>query len=250
MPTITALLPTPKRPGRFALQVDGKADATLSLEAIERLGLGVGSIIDETAEAAVRREAALLATYDRALDLLALRARSAVELRRMLLRKQEPRDLVETAIERLLRAGFLDDASFARQFARSRALGAGLSRRRLQQELALRGVARDVASAALNEVFTEEPIDEVAGLERVARKKLALLAKLDAPTRRRRLSAFLVRRGYDFDDVNRIVDTLVGREAEPVPAREPKRAAPRGKRKREVKGAKPGPAAESTASTT
>ena len=246
MPTITALLPTPKRPGRFALQVDGKADATLSLEAIERLGLGVGSTMDESAEAAVRREAALLSTYDRALDLLALRARSAVELRRLLLRKQEPRELVEVAIERLLRAGFLDDASFARQFARSRALGAGLSRRRLQQELALRGVARDVASAALDEVFAEEPIDEVAGLERVARKKLALLGKLDAPTRRRRLSAFLVRRGYDFDDINRIVDSLVPREPEPLQTRETKRATPRTKRK----GAKPGQTAESTASST
>jgi regulatory protein len=250
MPTITALLPTPKRPGRFALQVDGKVDATLSLEAIERLGLGVGSTIDEAAEVAVRREAALLATYDRALDLLALRARSAVELRRLLLRKQEPRDLVETAIERLLRAGFLDDASFARQFARSRALGAGLSRRRLQQELALRGVARDVANAALDQVFAEEPIDEVAGLERVARKKLALLGKLDAPTRRRRLSAFLVRRGYDFDDINRVVDALVAREPEQMPARQPRRAALRSKRKREVKSAQSESAAESTASST
>lgn len=211
---ITGISGAPRRPGRFDLAIDGRSATTLSIEAIERLKLAVGAVVDNALAATLAREAALLGTYDRALNLLALRARSSTELRRLLVRKGEAADLVDAAIGKLLGNGFLDDAAFARQFARSRALGAGHSRRRVQQELARRGVARDVADTAIGEVFTEERIDEDGTLERVARKKLATLARLDAPTRRRRLYAFLARRGFDGDDIARTVRKLMC-EADP-----------------------------------
>lgn len=151
-------------------------------------------------------------TYERALDMLEARARGVVELRRMLIRKGEPEAEVDAALERLQRAGVIGDPAYARQFARSKALGAGLSRRRLQQELTRRGVARDVSEEAIAEVFDDEGVDEAATIERVARKKLKTLTKLDAPTQRRRLYAFLARRGYDSDDIARVTRLLLSND--------------------------------------
>ena len=148
-------------------------------------------------------------TYDRALDLLEARSRGIVELRRLLLRKGEPEADVDAAIERLRASGLLDDANFARQLTRSKALGAGLSRRRIAQELAKRGVDRGVSSEAIADVFDEEGVDEDATIERVARKKLRLMSKLDAVTRERRLFAFLARRGYQADDIQRVLRSLL-----------------------------------------
>ena len=206
---VSAITATPRRNGRFNVLVDGAIAATLSLEAIERLQLGVGVVVDERLSAALAREAAIVATYDRALNMIALRARASAELRRLLIRKGEPPEFVDVAIDRLVRAGFLDDASFARQFTRTKAVGAGLSRRRVQQELARRGVARDVADSAIAEVFDEERVDEEGTLERVARKKLKSLERLDAAVQRRRLYAFLARRGYNSDDIARTLRTVV-----------------------------------------
>jgi regulatory protein len=189
--------------------VNGAHAATLSLEAIDRLGLAVGVAVDERLDAALTRETSVIATYDRALNMIALRARSAAELRRLLVRKRELPENVDVAIERLLRAGFLDDASFARQFARNKALSAGLSRRRVQQELARRGVAREVADEAIDEVFAEEHIDEEGTLERVARKKMKSLERLDPAVQRRRLYSFLARRGYDSDDIARTLRVVL-----------------------------------------
>ncbi|HEY7233483.1 MAG TPA: regulatory protein RecX [Gemmatimonadaceae bacterium] len=205
---VTAITVSPRRTGRFDIAVDGAHAATLSLEAIERLKLAVGTSIDARLEAALARETGIVATYDRALNMIALRARASAELRRSLVRKGEPADFVDVAIERLVRAGFLDDASFARQFTRSKAVGAGLSRRRLRQELARRGIARDVAEASIDQVFDEEKIDEQSTLELVARKKMQSLARLDVTVQRRRLYAFLVRRGYDLDDIARTLQTV------------------------------------------
>ena len=208
---VTAIVTNPRRNGRFDVHVDGSIAATLSVEAIERLKIAIGTVVDAPIEAALAREAAIVTTYDRALNMIALRARSATELRRLLVRKGEPSEIVDVAIERLLRAGFLDDSSFARQFARSKAVGAGLSRRRVQQELARRGVARETAESAIAEVFAEEQLDDAETIDRVARKKLKSLARLDPQVQRRRLYAFLARRGYEVDDIARTVRAVITR---------------------------------------
>jgi regulatory protein len=211
MSVITGIIPSAKKPGRFDLLVDGGHEATVSLETIERLALAVGHVYDGSRDA-VRREAAVLATYDRALNMLALRARSSRELRRQLVRKGEPSDQVDAAIARLHAAGFLDDGAFARQFARSKAVGAGMSRLRIQQELGRRGVAREIGEGAIADVFEEEQLDEGAVVAQAARKKLRSLKNLDAETRRRRLYAFLARRGYDLDDIRRAIQLVEGEE--------------------------------------
>jgi regulatory protein len=146
--------------------------------------------------------------YARALDLLARAPRSIRDLRRRLLLKGEPEPDVDAAIERLTAAGLLDDAAYARAFVRAKVSSQGFSRRRLQQELAKRGVARDIADAAIAEVLHDEDVDETANIDRVARKKLRMLSGLDEDTQRRRLFAFLARRGYEVDDVRAVVERL------------------------------------------
>jgi regulatory protein len=207
MPTISAITPNPRHPGRFEVLVDGKPFATLSLDSIERLGLATGTDINGREEQ-VAGEAEQLRVYDRALNMLAFRARSSVELARSLVRKGEPKELVERAVARLVEQGLLDDAAFAQSFTRSKVLGAGQSKRRVQQDLARKGVSRTVSDVAIATVFEDEGVDQAAVVEQAARKKLRSLLKLEPVVRRRRLYAFLARRGYDADDVRRAMDAV------------------------------------------
>lgn len=188
--------------------------ATLSLEAIERLRLAVGSPVSPFEER-IAHEAAQLRTYDRALTALAFRARSSAELARVLVRKGEPKELVARAVERLQTQGLLDDAAYAEAFVRSRVLGARESRRRVQQALTKKGVPPSVSEAAVDAVFADEGIDQSEVVVQAARKKLRSLSKLEPAVRRRRLYAYLARRGYDADDIRRAMN-VVGEEA-PAP---------------------------------
>ncbi|MGH7665066.1 MAG: regulatory protein RecX [Gemmatimonadaceae bacterium] len=212
---ITAITPAPRRENQYDLEVDGHRTATVSLDDVERLGIRVGIRYEPLAES-VRRAAAVLGIQDRALDLLARRARSRAELRRTFIRKGEPADLVDATLDRLETRGFIDDAQFARAFVRSKVAGAGLGPVRLRQELARRGVDRAVADAAVAAVFQgeddEEPVDERAVLERIAAKKLPSLRTLAPEVRRRRLYAFLARRGYDPDSIRSVTERLLGEQ--------------------------------------
>ena len=143
-PRVTAITASARHTGRFEILVDREVVATLSLDAIERLGIRIGVPITEALATRVAHETAALHTFDRALSMLAARPRAARDLERMLVRKGEPAEHVSTAVERLIALGILDDAQYARQFIRAKISGAGLSRRRLQSELWRRGVARDV----------------------------------------------------------------------------------------------------------
>lgn len=147
-------------------------------------------------------------TYDRALGLLAFRARSVTELRRRLLRKGEPAADVETVITRLLEQKLLDDADFARQFARTRLVRAGASRLRIVQELDRKGIARPLADAAIDALRDDDGLDPSAAIHRVAEKKWLSLSKLDDVTARRRLYAFLARRGFNPDEIRGAMNAL------------------------------------------
>jgi regulatory protein len=140
-------------------------------------------------------------TYERALTLLEHRARSVAELRRKLMQKGAPRSEIEDVIARLIDQKLLDDTDFARQFARTRITGSGASRFRVLQELRRKGVGNDIAERALEELQVDEGVDASTSIQRVADKKWKALAKLDDLTRRRRLYAFLARRGFSPHEI-------------------------------------------------
>lgn len=207
-PRVTAITASARHPGRFEILVDREVVATLSLDAIDRLGIRIGVPVTEALNARVAHETAALHTFDRALAMLAARPRAARDLERLLVRKGEPAEHVATAVERLLALGVLDDAQYARQFIRAKISGAGLSRRRLQSELWRRGVAREVIDAALADVIVEDEVDESAQIAAVAAKKLRTLRSADPATTRRRLYSFLARRGYESSAIRRVMDAL------------------------------------------
>jgi regulatory protein len=149
-----------------------------------------------------------LSAYNYALNLLAARPYATRALHRKLIQKQYSAADADDAIRRLVDNGLLDDAKYAEQYARSKITTTGASKRRLQQDLYRKGIKGDLATNAIASVLESEEIDPAAVLERVAKKKLAQLGDLEPLVLRRRLFAFLARRGYDVDEIKAVVSRL------------------------------------------
>ena len=146
--------------------------------------------------------------YNYALDLLSARPYAIKALHRKLLQKEYSAADADDAIRRLVDNGLLNDAKFAEQYARSKIVSSGVSKRRLSQDLYRKGIKGDVATTAIANVIADEEIDTAAIVEKVARKKLAQLGDLEPLVLRRRLFGFLARRGYDVDEIKRVVASL------------------------------------------
>ena len=147
--------------------------------------------------------------YNYALNLLGARPYSSSALYRKLIQKQYSAADANDAIRRLVDNGLLDDKKYAEQYARSKILTTGVSKRRLQQDLYRKGIKGDVATNAIANVLEQEEIDPAVVIDRVAKRKLAQLGDLEPLVLRRRLFAFLARRGYDVDEIKRVVSSLL-----------------------------------------
>ncbi|MGI8545799.1 MAG: regulatory protein RecX [Gemmatimonadaceae bacterium] len=143
--------------------------------------------------------------YNRALELLSARPYTVRRLRTKLLQKEVPPDEADVVIQRLVEAGLLDDEKYALAYARSKLVGAGSSKRRIRQDLQRRGISAETSDQAVDQVIVDEEVDTRALVERVARKKLASMGDLEPLVLRRRLYAFLARRGYDLDEIQAVM---------------------------------------------
>ena len=138
------------------------------------------------------REPKRRSLHDRALGLLAVRARSRRELERRLIRAGFEADAVSDELDRLESVGLVDDGSFADQVVehetRSRLSGA----RAVRSSLAAKGVPTATIEAAVSGIRG----DEEARASELASSRAGRLRALDPATAFRRLSSLLVRRGY------------------------------------------------------
>lgn len=207
--TVTALHERRAGSSRYIVSIDGKPAATISSEAIGSLGLRVGLFVDESLAESLREAAGRVEVFDKAITWLAARARSERDLRTRLKLKGATEANVSAAIERLLSLGLLNDEAFARGLAHSRVVGGGVSKRRIGQELQRRGVSRRVADEAIDATLEEVDLDECGAAQAVAEQRLRSLRALDDATRRRRLYAFLARRGYPHDVIAKVLRSVL-----------------------------------------
>ena len=147
--------------------------------------------------------------YEYALNLLSARAYSVRDLERKLSRKDFDPDEIAAAIDRLVTARLLDDARFAREYARQKLTTGGSSARRVQQDLIRKGISAEHNRSAIDEVMEQEDVDVSKSIDAAARKKVASMGNLADDVKRRRLFGFLARRGFDLSEIRRAVDENV-----------------------------------------
>ena len=208
MPTITGLAPD-RRSGRIRLEVDGEERASLPDSVVVARRLRAGQSVDAIELTEILREAASAAALEAALHFLSYRVRSRLELVRHLRRKSHETEAIEFAINRCEELGYLDDLSFSRSFVRDRVRLKPRGRFLLQQELTAKGVSPEVASAAIAEVLREEGTSEPELLRRVAERRVRTLQRAGPGTARRRLTSWLLRRGFSGDEVREVVGELL-----------------------------------------
>jgi regulatory protein len=206
---ISDLSRVPGRNDRLRVAINGAPVGSLTLDFVADQGVREGRVVDRNGADRIVVAVGRTAVLDKALDLLAVRARSSRDLRIRLRRAGALEDGISWAIDRLVAQGFVDDAEYARQVARSKVLSGGVSRRKVVSALRQRGIAADVATTAIEATLAEVELDEHGAALAAAQKRLRALASLDPATRRQRLYAFLARRGYESDVVRRVLKEVL-----------------------------------------
>jgi regulatory protein len=157
--------------------------------------------------AKVREPLAEAALFEYAVRALASRMRTERELRRLMKLRSEPGETGERAMDavvlRLKELKYLSDERFAADYTRLRKEGEKFGRRRVQADLAAKGIANEVAAPTLAAAY--EGVDEVAlAREYCARKRMK---KPEVEKDAARIMGRLLRAGFSPGTVFKVLRT-------------------------------------------
>ena len=142
------------------------------------------------------------ACLDAASRYLSHRPRSEFEIRTRLRQRGFDDVSVERVILKLKEQGSIDDIAFARFWKENRESFSPRSRRMLQQELRQKGISPQIVAEVVEEV------DDWSSAYEAVRRKAGKLTSSDPDSSRRKFSAFLRRRGFDYEVTRHTLNQL------------------------------------------
>ncbi|MFH1028919.1 MAG: regulatory protein RecX, partial [Pseudomonadota bacterium] len=130
------------------------------------------------------------------------------KLKEKLLARECPETVVENVVIRLTMEGWINDRRFAEHFAESALATQRFFGPRLKLEMRRRGVSADLIDEVLGRIRGEH--DEVEGARSLLVKRFPGFSfSVAADREKRRVIAFLQRRGYGFSAIMKAMRELV-----------------------------------------
>ena len=139
------------------------------------------------------------------LRLLAASPKSGQELKKKLVAKGYSVEVIDQALNNLRTQGILDDTAYAKDLMARFTLGRPVGRHKIAFELKRHGISKKISDELLETLSIE---DETERALEQARLKWAGWSKLNPQKRKKRLYDFLIRKGYDFQIAQDILQKL------------------------------------------
>ncbi len=191
---ITALKAQKKNPNRISVYLDG--EFAFGLARIVAAWLRIGQRLSEEEINRLKQQDTQEVAFQKALHFLSYRARSEAEILRKLSEQGYEESVVTATIQRLKENSLLGDEQFARNWVENRTAFRPRSKRMLAIELRQKGVGEETIERALAETGDEDNLAYQSAVKYAHR-----LAGVDWETFRKRLGAYLMRRGFTYGTI-------------------------------------------------
>ena len=188
---VTALKVQKRNRDRVSVYLDDRF--AFGVPAIVAARLVRGQFLSDAEIESIREQGDVETAYHRALDYLSYRPRSRAEVTTYLEKRDLAEQQIEEVLERLERAGLLDDEAFAQYWVENRERFRPKGLRALRYELRLKGISNEIIEQALASV------DVSASAYRSAGKKARQVEHLDQREFQQKIVEYLARRGFDYE---------------------------------------------------
>lgn len=200
MKTISAVKVQRRGRERANIFLDGTFAFSLGREVVEEQGLHPGQVLTDSQIEELVGTDLFGKCYNAALRLLSYRPRSDAEIRARLSRRFG-KEIIDRVLLQLKARQMVDDAAFAQFWRENRESFSPRSKRLLKLELRQKGIDPEVVDEVL------EGFDDDESAYRAAKRKGRTLER-DYETFRRKLGAFLGRRGFSYGVIKRTIERL------------------------------------------
>lgn len=180
--------------------VDDTFFMTLPALLLAQENMGLGDVLDDEALERLTTAAKLIPAREKAYRYLEYGDLSRAKMMEKLTAAEIEPQIAELVCDRLEEQGFLDDTRLAERMAERFANGKHWGPKRILPEMLRRGIPMDLARAAIEEL----DLDYSGSIAYYLTTKYR---RVDLTDRRERNKVFqgLVRYGFEFDDINRVL---------------------------------------------
>lgn len=144
--------------------------------------------------------------YNSALRLLGYRMRSCAEMKRRLLEKKYPKNIINEIIDKLLKIEYLNDAEFAEAFAHDKVKSKKIGPITLRMEFIPHKIDSDILEKTINIVYEKYPISDLIK-QLLDKKKIQFGMKLEQKTKKR-IQDLLKRKGFSWNEISAVFNEL------------------------------------------
>lgn len=190
--------------------MDGKFVVGLDLETVVKEALEIGNEITDSDIKYLIEVSGHQKILEKVFNFLSFRPRSEKEAKDYLLKKKVDEEETGAVIKELKEKGYLNDEEFTRWWIEQRQTFRPKARRVLELELRQKGIAQDLIVKSLNDYINKDTEFEIA--LKLARKKAGTLEKLPPPELRQKLGNYLARRGFEWETVKHVIDSVLKKE--------------------------------------
>lgn len=192
---------------RASIFIDDEFAFGLSLETICDFGLSKNSDITKDFINDVLKKEEQHNANSYALNLLGFSARSKQEIITKMRQKEYEEDIINNTIEYLTLYNFLNDEEFSHMFIKDKLKLNRYGINRIRMELFKKGIDKDIIESVLCEYSDSDR--EYNTAKELAQKKLKCCLKDPKDAQYRKLTGFLMRKGFSSDIVFKIVKEII-----------------------------------------
>jgi regulatory protein len=199
--TITALTTQKRNPNRVNIFLDG--EFSFGLYIINAVHLRVGQTISQEMIDSLKKDDQIEEVFQKALKYISYKPRTKFEVVKKLNENDFNQDIISIVLEMLIEKGYVDDSQYAKNWVENRSFYKPRSKKLITWELKNKQISEDIISEVTGEMIPEEELAMLAA-EKYARR----LSGYEKDVFFRRLSGYLIRRGFSYSTVNSTVQTV------------------------------------------
>jgi regulatory protein len=208
MPTVVNLKRKKRTKEWYLIYLNDGREILSYIDFIVKFKVKVGKQLTEEQIKEMKSESEVILAKEIAYRFLSYKPRTLKEVSDKLKAKGFQSDLVSKVVEELKNYGFINDLEYARNFVLNRSRSKTLGELALRRELLSKGISSEIVDEVLSE--RENLIDEFEIALDLAQGKLKQIKSLKKRKKgrdeyKRRIYEFLLRRGFKFETINRVM---------------------------------------------
>ncbi len=197
--TITAIKKQKRNSNRVNIYLDDKF--SFGLYVIHAVRLKIGQTLSASEIDALQYEDQIESAFQKALTFLAYKPRTVFDVRKKLIDGGYSGQIVETILEKLLEKDYLNDQQYAENWIENKSINKPRGKKLIRLELKHKNIDQEIIEDAVSQMDQDEEL-----AFRAAERYHKRLLNLEEDVFKRRLTGFLIRRGFAYSTVRPIVE--------------------------------------------